>query len=180
MGAGAGAVYEWSVSSAPAALATAEVPLSPFLAKLFPTSLKTKQQQQAGGGKTITTKEALAGKITAVYFSASWCGPCRNFTPVLARVYAEAKAKGLPFEVVFCSADHSEEEFDAYYGGHHPWLALDYNADEREGMMGKFSVKGIPQLSILDTQGRFIEPNAVQSGGVSIERVQGWCASLKK
>ena len=160
---------DWSNSCSPVTLAEASLELSPFMKQLMPSTLLVK------GGKT-STKDALAGKITAVYFSASWCGPCRTFTPKLAEVYAEAKRKGLPFEVVFCSADQSLEEFNAYYGSHHPWLAVDFEAPETQALAGKFSVRGIPQLSILDTTGRFIEPNAVQTGGVSIARVEQWCA----
>ena len=173
-------LYEWSVSSAPVSLPSVDsTSLAPFMAQLFPATLKSKSPgTELAGQCKVTTKGALSGKITAVYFSASWCGPCRRFTPMLAEAYSQAKAKGLPFEVVFCSADHSEEEFDSYYGGHHPWLAIEYEAHEREGMMGKFSVSGIPQLSILDAQGRFIEPNAVQTGGVNLQRVEAWCSRL--
>mgnify|MGYP002214336275 CR=1 FL=1 len=157
---------EWSISCPPATLTDAPLELAPFMKQLMPSTLLVK------GGKT-STRDALSGKITAIYFSASWCGPCRNFTPKLAEVYAQAKKAGLPFEVVFCSADQSKEEFDAYYGGHHPWLAVDFEAPETQALAGKFSVRGIPQLSIVDTTGRFIEPNAVQTGGVSLARVQG-------
>ena len=33
-------------------------------------------------GKTVS-KEKLKGKFVGVYFSASWCPPCRKFTPKL-------------------------------------------------------------------------------------------------
>ncbi len=36
----------------------------------------------------------LEGKTVCFYFSAHWCGPCRNFTPVLKKVYADLKAEG--------------------------------------------------------------------------------------
>lgn len=179
-GNGAERSYEWSASSAPALLPAVDTAaLSPFMSQLLPSTLKSKQASTELGGSRVTTKGALAGKIVAVYFSAAWCGPCRRFTPMLADAYSQAKARGLPFEVVFCSADHSEEEFDDYYGGHHPWLSIGWEAPEREAIMGKFAVKGIPQLSVLGTDGRYIEPNAVQSG-VSLQRIEAWCSRLSK
>ena len=57
------------------------------------------------------------------------CGPCRQFTPVLSQVYQAMKAAGRAdkFEVVFCSADHSEAEFKSYFQSMAPWMAIDYD-----------------------------------------------------
>lgn len=40
---------------------------------------------QADG--TEVGPEALDGKVLALYFSASWCAPCKQFTPILKKVY---------------------------------------------------------------------------------------------
>merc|ERR1712007_54170 len=57
-------------------------------------------------GKLITKdgRSALSkGKTVALYFSAHWCGPCRQFTPKLAEWYTkDLKAKGM--EVIFVSS----------------------------------------------------------------------------
>ena len=43
------------------------------------------------------------------------------------------------FEVLFCSADHSEEEFDSYYNENMPnWLAVPYDESEREAIMSMY------------------------------------------
>ena len=33
--------------------------------------------------------------VLALYFSAHWCPPCRQFTPLLARAHAQAKQAGM-------------------------------------------------------------------------------------
>ncbi|CAN0477989.1 unnamed protein product, partial [Ectocarpus sp. 8 AP-2014] len=52
------------------------------------------------------TAEALEGKVLAVYFSASWCAPCKQFTPILKSVYSKLQKDGEKTSVtkVFCVA----------------------------------------------------------------------------
>lgn len=59
-----------------------------------------------------TTKVNTADKMAdvdavGIYFSAHWCGPCRGFTPQLAKAYTQMKAAGKKFEV---SIMHSSGE----------------------------------------------------------------------
>ena len=70
------------------------------------------------------------------------CGPCRQFTPVLSKVYQEVRAgkHAEKFEVVFCSADHSEAEFMSYFKSMAPWLAVDYEVRERGSEGGREGV----------------------------------------
>ena len=64
-------------------------------------------------------------------------------------------------EVVFLSADHDESGFKSYYSSM-PWLAVDYDDDAREQLMGYIRVTGIPRLAVFDGRtGRIIEDNAV-------------------
>ena len=61
--------------------------------------------------------------MIGVYFSASWCGPCRQFTPQLAQFYEAMNKKGKKFEIVWVSRDRSADEFVEYYDKM-PWLAI--------------------------------------------------------
>ena len=102
------------------------------------------------GGGDVKTSEALSGKTAvALYFSAHWCGPCRSFTPQLAKAYIDTfKAKGM--EIVFVSSDRDTDSFASYYS-EHPWLALPYaNRTAKDKLSKKFKVRGIPSLVILD------------------------------
>jgi thiol-disulfide isomerase/thioredoxin len=56
---------------------------------------------RCSGGGTMEGLEPLDGKIVALYFSASWCGPCQQFTPLLKTFYTAIKRLGKPFEIVF-------------------------------------------------------------------------------
>merc|ERR1719453_1344875 len=102
------------------------------------------------GESSVATADALAGKkAIGLYFSAHWCPPCRQFTPMLASAYTkDLQGKGL--EVVFVSSDKSEDEFKSYYATH-PWLALPFeNRDLKAALSKKYKVRGIPTFVILD------------------------------
>lgn len=91
--------------------------------------------------------------------SAHWCAPCRQFTPVLRKIYLNLKKAGQPFEVVFCSKDTDKKGFDEYYGSM-PWLAVDFaNAELRENLCSIFDVSGIPRFVMLSPEG-VINPSA--------------------
>jgi len=98
----------------------------------------------------VPTEQALKGKkAVALYFSAHWCPPCRQFTPQLAEWYtSDLKAAGL--EVVFMSGDKDEAAFNEYFG-EMPWLALPYEARElKEQLSKKYKVAGIPSVVIVN------------------------------
>ncbi|XP_073010070.1 LOW QUALITY PROTEIN: probable nucleoredoxin 1 [Typha latifolia] len=105
---------------------------------------------------------SLDGKIVGLYFSASWCGPCHRFTPKLVKVYNELSSKGSNFEVVFVSADKSEDLFDTYFSSM-PWLAIPFLDNKtRDHLNDLFEVNGIPTLVILDESGMVVTDDAVE------------------
>ncbi|XP_072013890.1 nucleoredoxin-like [Amphiura filiformis] len=93
------------------------------------------------------------GGVLGLYFSAHWCGPCRSFTPSLAKFYDNFKKtdEGKKFEIVFLSSDRDESAFSEYFK-EMPWLALPFaNRDIKEKLSKRFKVRGIPNLVILDS-----------------------------
>lgn len=163
--------YEYGPSSTAFTVAT----LSRHFKSIFPSSLKTNTRNGLGD---TPTADAIAGKVVAIYFSAHWCGPCRQFTPQLSQMYQQAKSKKKDFEIVFCSADHSEEDFESYYKDHMPWLAVPYDDDSREAITGMYKVSGIPRLVVLSPSGKILVDNAVGQP-LSIETVDSWIAMSK-
>ena len=109
-----------------------------------------------------------SGRYLALYFSASWCPPCRGFTPKLAAAYEAANAAAggdgdQALEVVFVSGDSSEDAFKAYHKEHHgPWPAVPYDdRKRRDALNAAAGVRGIPALLLC-------ERDAVAPGGLRV------------
>lgn len=101
----------------------------------------------------LKTKELIGGKkVVGLYFSASWCGPCRQFTPALTEFYKKMKKKTKGnFEIVWISGDRSEQEFAGYYQKM-PWLAVPIGAAPQiyQQLSPLYKVRGIPHMVFLD------------------------------
>jgi nucleoredoxin len=92
--------------------------------------------------------------VIGFYFSASWCGPCKQFTPVLAQFYNNLKKQGtssLNLEIVFVSADKSPEDFVKYFS-QMPWLSVVWeNVDAVSELTAlALEVRGIPHFVLVD------------------------------
>lgn len=84
-----------------------------------------------------------------LYFSASWCPPCRAFTPQLVDFYNKHKANK-NFEIVFCSWDNNPQEFSNYFQKM-PWLAMP-KGPHVDYLGRKYNVRSIPTLIVLDAK----------------------------
>lgn len=117
-----------------------------LMEELFGASLLSK----SGNVLTGVLNEA---KYVLVYFSASWCKPCQNFTPVLDMLYESLNSFDKDLEVVYVSRDNSEAEFNEYYSKM-PWLAVPFNDEERRlALKERFAAKGIPALFLINHSG---------------------------
>ncbi|CAB4063552.1 E3.5.1.52 [Lepeophtheirus salmonis] len=89
-------------------------------------------------------------KYAVFYFSAHWCPPCRQFTPILAQAYAGALGK--KGEVIFVSSDRTEEEMYSYMKeAHGGWMSIDYKNSTLRGLLGsRLEVNGIPALVVVN------------------------------
>ncbi|GAB5355756.1 hypothetical protein AAMO2058_000232700 [Amorphochlora amoebiformis] len=106
------------------------------------------------GRKEVPTKDALSGvKTLGIYFSASWCIPCKKFTPLMQAVYEAKKEANEGFEIVFVHRDREKKHFEDYYATM-PWLAVPYDKAVKIGkdiqLALKTKVSSIPTLLIVD------------------------------
>jgi thiol-disulfide isomerase/thioredoxin len=108
----------------------------------------------------------LKDKYVGLYFSASWCGPCRSFTPELIKFRNQHQDN---FEVVLIGGDGSPKAQSKYIKKYEmPWLAMENQSDAAKTASEKLKVQYIPYLVILDP-----ERNVVSKDGVSEIRAKG-------
>ena len=104
---------------------------------------------------------AGAADVFAFYFSASWCPPCVQTTPLLAAAYKSLRARGKRFEMVLVPQDHTEEEYLAYRATQ-PWPALPFGGHLPAYLAQRFQVGSIPCLVLVDSSGRLISTDGVR------------------
>ena len=100
--------------------------------------------------------ESLLNKTIGIYFSAHWCPPCKQFTPLLVELYNTIKSQGKQFEIVFVSSDRNKAQFTEYFRSM-PWLAVNFDAIEARNRLSQaLGVKGIPTLILFDSEGNLL------------------------
>lgn len=125
--------------------------------------------------KSVSTKhfKDLEGKFVGVYFSASWCGPCRMFTPRLVKFYKKNKKD---IEIVFVSADQTENKMIDYVKKDKmKWLALPFG----KRPLVKRKGGGIPNLIIFAPDGSRFK-DILGAGKKSFSALEETEAEMKK
>lgn len=102
-------------------------------------------------------------EFVGFYMSASWCGPCRNFTPKLKEFYEKLQNRDQKLEIVFCTNDRNENEFQEYFAKM-PWLAVPMNNSKAlHESWQAYPANGIPKLTIVNNK----TMKVVTEGGVA-------------
>jgi cytochrome c biogenesis protein CcmG/thiol:disulfide interchange protein DsbE len=103
-----------------------------------------------GEGRAITLA-SLRGKVVALNFWATWCGPCRDEIPELSQVYAEHR--GPCFELLGVAAESGPRDAvlaaAGKLGANYPILV-----DEDGKAIDAFRIQAYPRTFVLDAEGR--------------------------
>jgi cytochrome c biogenesis protein CcmG/thiol:disulfide interchange protein DsbE len=109
--------------------------------------LFTLEQLDGGGPLTL---ESLRGKVVVLNFWASWCGPCKEETPLLQEAWQRWQNR----DVVFVGIDVKDFRGDA-----RAFLAR-YNVsypnvyDGKGSTVGRYGVTGFPETYFIDAAGK--------------------------
>lgn len=114
-------------------------------------------------GKEVEAS-SLDGKTVAIYFSAHWCPPCRQFTPRLVKARDKIVAENKDLEVVFASMDRSEAQKTGYIKeAGMKWLTVPgANSEATQKLANEFGVRGIPNLVVISPDGKIITKKGVE------------------
>ena len=128
-------------------------------------------------GSKVEAEKALENKdLVLYYFSAHWCPPCRQFTPMLADFYGEVSDE---LEIVFVSSDRSPEDMTSFMKkSHGDWCGVEHNSALANDLKQKYGVQGIPMLVVVKKDGTLVTKDGRSHvmGKQPKQAVQGWKA----
>ncbi len=126
--------------------------------------------QEGGNLKALDTAKIGSTRVFAFYASATWCGPCKKFTPKLVAAYSALKEKYPELEVIFVSSDRDEYNMTEYMRAFGmPWPALKFR--EMPPELAGFFAESIPWLVLVGDDGRPLSQNAVDKKYLDPERI---------
>jgi cytochrome c biogenesis protein CcmG/thiol:disulfide interchange protein DsbE len=119
------------------------------------------------------TLSSMRGHPVLLDFWATWCVPCREQLPGMAKLYRETKDQGLV--LLGIDDDETPEKALAWLKeNHYPWPSL-FDGKTRVARE-KFKVSGIPTVVLIDRQGQIAEYLV----GFGTETEQAIRAALRK
>ncbi len=133
----------FSPSRTPLALPTQSVAISPKPAPDFKLKLFS--------GQNITLKDFAGKRPVVINFWASWCPPCRDEAPVLAKVSKTYEGRVEFIGVVTNDTQANALAFMKEFG-----ISYD-NGIDQDNISGKYGITGIPETFWIDKQGQLVD-----------------------
>ena len=100
-------------------------------------------------GKGELTLESLRGKAVVLNFWASWCGPCKDETPLLQKGWERWQGK----DVVFVGIDVKDFRGDARDFLERYGVTYANVYDGKGSTVGRYGVTGFPETYFVDAAG---------------------------
>ena len=124
---------------------------------IFPRKEMLIPEKLLDASGSFLSSESFDKKYIGLYFSASWCSPCRKFTPKLVEFRNKFSDD---FEVILIGGDGSSKAQANYMKKYSmPWYAMQNQSTEAKFASRFCEVKSIPYLVILDQDGNIITKN---------------------
>jgi nucleoredoxin len=131
--------------------ATADSYHAKLLDKLKGSSFVKLKKSSLGSLKQEDVDALRQKKYIFIYFSASWCPPCRKFTPELVKFYNQNHEKNGDFDILLVSSDRNQAAMDAYMKQDKmPWAGIKLAQGKTGELKREHKVRGIPHLILLD------------------------------
>ncbi len=103
------------------------------------------------GGGTLALA-SLKGKAVVLNFWASWCGPCKDETPLLQKAWTRWEGK----DVVFVGIDVKDFRGDAQAFVKRFGVTYPNVYDGKGSTVGRYGVTGFPETFFVDRNGRVV------------------------
>lgn len=108
-------------------------------------------------GKRVADGNLEDQKLFALYYGASWCGPCRQFSPSLVKYINSIAVANPKLTVVLMSNDEKDADMLKYMQEEKmPWVAMPMKAMQESPIVYGYLRGSIPQLTIVDRYGKVL------------------------
>ena len=130
---------------------------------LVPASQRPSRIAAALRGKLVNANGQPASsqldetQVFALYYGASWCPPCRKFSPGFVKYIDQIAAQNPKLTVVLMSNDKVDAEMFKYMKSEKmPWAAMPLSKLETAPLFLGYTKDYIPQLVIVDRSGKIL------------------------
>jgi len=106
-------------------------------------------------GESADPVQVLTNKGIVLYFGAHWSEPCNKFLPKLHFFHELNNKVKTDYEIIFCSVDKDEEDYNAYIADM-PWWCLPYAISTLPKLVASINANSMPHLVVIDKEGKII------------------------